>query len=163
MSTLYELTNEYQMLLDMAEDPDADPQAIIDTMESIGGEIEDKADGYAMVMKELQGTVDTLDAEIKRLKARKEARENNIKRMKEALQAAMNATGKTKFKTALFNFAIAKTAPTLVVDDFKSIPAKYFVEQLPKLDTAKLKDDLKAGADLAGVAHLESGQCLRIR
>ena len=33
MQTLYELTNEYMMLLEMAEDPDVDPQAFEDTLE----------------------------------------------------------------------------------------------------------------------------------
>ena len=54
MSTLYELTNDYLTLLDMAEDPDIDEQALIDTMEGIEGEIEIKADGYARVMKQLE-------------------------------------------------------------------------------------------------------------
>lgn len=44
MNTLYELTAEYQQLLDMARDPDVDEKALSDTMEAIGGEIEDKAD-----------------------------------------------------------------------------------------------------------------------
>ena len=47
MSTLYELTNDYLTLLDMAEDPDVEEDVLRDTMEGIEGEIEIKADGYA--------------------------------------------------------------------------------------------------------------------
>ena len=40
MSTLYQLTDDYLTLLEMAEDPDMDEQALMDTMEGIEGEIE---------------------------------------------------------------------------------------------------------------------------
>ena len=71
MNTLYELTSEYLQLLEMAEDPDVDLQTIADTMEAIGGEIEDKADGYARVMKQIEANAAGIKAEIGRLTARK--------------------------------------------------------------------------------------------
>lgn len=163
MSTLYELTSDYQQLLEMAMDPDVEPEVLADTMEAIGGEIEVKADGYAMVMKELQMNVDGIKAEIARLTARYKAMENNITGMKERLQQAMIATGKTKFKTQLFSFGIQNTAPSVVIDDPTRLPPRYMIPQEPKIDKKRIKEDLKAGTDLDGVAHLEAGQSLRIR
>lgn len=55
MATLYELTQDYKILLDMAEDPDVDPETLTDTMEGIEGAIEDKADACAFVMREMDG------------------------------------------------------------------------------------------------------------
>ena len=46
-TTLYELTEQFQALQDMAYDPEVDEQTLKDTMEGLWGEIEDKADGYA--------------------------------------------------------------------------------------------------------------------
>ena len=43
------------------------------------------------------------------------------------------------------------------------IPADYLIPQEPKVDTVKLKTDIKAGKDLSGIAHLESGYSLRIK
>ena len=43
MASLYELTDDYLALLEMAEDPDMDEQALKDTMEGIEGVIEIKA------------------------------------------------------------------------------------------------------------------------
>lgn len=54
MSTLYELTADFQNLLMLAEDPDTDPQAFADTLEGIEGELEDKADNYARVIRNLE-------------------------------------------------------------------------------------------------------------
>jgi hypothetical protein len=87
--------------------------------------------------------------------------------MKLSLQQAMTTTGKTKFKTDLFSFGIQKNPPAVVLevpeDDLESIPAEYLIRQAPKVNKTKLKEDLKAGKDLAGVAHLVQGESLRIR
>ena len=162
MNTLYELTSEYLQLLEMAEDPDVDLQTIADTMEAIGGEIEDKADGYARVMKQIEANAAGIKAEIDRLTARKTSMENNVKRMKETLQAAMEATGKKKFKTALFSFEIQKNPASLKIDDPDAVPENFLIPQPPKVDSAAIKDALKAGA-MYNFAHIEQGESLRIR
>lgn len=166
-STLYELTEQYMMLLEMAEDPDADPETLAGTFEALEGEIEDKADGYARIIRELEGQEAALKAEETRLATRRMGISNNIRNMKLSLQKAMTATGKTKFKTELFSFGIQKNPPAVVLDvdesDVKSIPAEYLIEQAPKVDKTKLKEDLKAGKDLTGIAHLSQGESLRIR
>lgn len=160
--TLYQLTDTFKQVLEMAQDPSIDAQAIADTLEGIGGEIEDKADGYAKVIKELEADSDKLTAEITRLTDRKKALQNNIKRMKESLTAAMQATGKIKFKTDLFSFNVQKNPPTLVIDDENNIPTEYYIPQEPKLDTTVIKELLKSGTEL-GFAHLEQGEGVRIR
>lgn len=161
--TLYEMTEDYKALLAMAEDPDTDPEIIKDTMEGMEGAIEEKAEGYAIVMKELETSEMALKNEIDRLNARRLTISNNIRCMKLALQEAMETTGKTKFKTTLFSFGIQKNPPSVVLDvDPGVLPDKYLIPQAPKVDKTKIKDDLKAGIDI-GVAHLEQTESLRIR
>lgn len=164
MSTLYELTEEYTQLLDLLEDPDLDPEVLADTMEGISGEIEVKADGYAKVIAQLTSSVEGIKAEIDRLQKRKTTLENNIKYVKSTLQFAMETTGKTKFKTDLFSFSVQKNPASVVIDEpyLENIPDKYLIPQDPKIDKAKIKEDLKAGIDI-GIAHLEQSQSLRIR
>lgn len=162
MPTMYELTADYMAVLQMATDPDIDPQAIADTLEAIGGEIEIKAENTAKVLKELEAEAAKLKAETERLEARKKSIENNVKATKAYLYNAMKLTGKEKFKTTLFSFNIQKNPVKLVIDDETKIPKKYFVPQPPKLDATKLKEDLKAGA-VRKYAHLEQGESLRIK
>lgn len=160
--TLYELTGEYRMLLAIAEDPDMDPQAIMDTMEAIEGDIEDKAENYAKVMRTLSADVDGIKAEISRLSDRKKAIEGNITRMKAALEDAMRATGKTKFKTSLFSFGIQKNPPKVVITDESRVGHDYLIPQPPKVDTKAIKDALNDGFHFDW-AHLEQTESLRIR
>lgn len=163
--TLYELTNDYQNLLEMAEDPDIDPVVLADTMEAIEGEIEIKADGYARIIRQMEADAAALKAEADRITNRRRVIENNIRTMKNRLEDAMIATGKVKFKTELFSFGIQKNPARVVLDEqyIENLPAEYLIAQDPKVDTAKIKEDLKAGKDLQGIAHLEQDSSLRIR
>lgn len=161
MATLYELTGQYRELLELAESEELDKQLIADTLEGLDGEIEIKADGYAKVIRELEGKADLLKNEIERLSKRKSAIENNIKSMKEALQNAMFITGKTKFKTDLFNFNIQKNPPRLVIDKPEEVPEEYLIPQEPKINSKAIKDMLKEKE--LPFAHLEQSESLRIR
>ena len=165
MATLYQLTDDYLTLLEMAEDPDMDEQALMDTMEGIEGEIEIKAEGYAKVIRTLEGDAAACDAESKRLRNKKQAIERNIDRMKKALQYSMVQTGKTKFKTALFSFGIQKNPASVVMDEqyIENIPERFLVRKDPEINRKAIKDAITAGEDLEGLAHLESTESLRIR
>ena len=165
MATLYELTEDYMKLLDMAEDPDCDLEVFKDTLEGLDYEIEEKADGYAKVIQELMNRVSFLDSEIDRLTDRKKCIKENIDTMKRSLENAMNITGKRKFKTDLFSFNIQKNPASVVMDEqyIENIPDEYLIEQDPKVDKAKIKEDIKAGKNLDGIAHLEQSESIRIR
>jgi len=151
MATLYELTGQYQQLLEMIQNDEFDEWTLKDTLEGLDGEIEIKADGYAKVIKELEGNVDTLKNEIDRLSRKKSSYENNIKIMKESLENTMKITGKTKFKTELFSFNIQNNPPRLVID--KDVPEQFLIPQPPRVDNARIKDLLKQQE--LDFAHLE--------
>ena len=165
MATIYELTSDYLNLLELAEDPDIDEQAFLDTLESIEGELEDKADNYAKVIRSLEADAAACDAEAKRLRAKKQTIENNVKRMKGALQYAMQTTGKVKFKTPLFSFGIRKNPASVVIDEqyIENIPDRFLIPQEPMVDKMAMKEALKAGENLEGICHLERTESLQIR
>ena len=160
--TLYEMTDNYKAVLEMAQNPDIDEQAIKDTLETIQGDIKEKADGYAKVIKELDGETDKLTAEIKRLTDRKNTIQNNIAYMKQSLKEAMTATGNLKFRTDLFSFNIQKNPPALIVDNEETIPSEYLIPQEPKIDKKAIIDLLKNGNKVP-YAHIEQSEGVRIR
>lgn len=159
---LYEITGDFERLREMALDPDVDPEAIRDTMEAIEADFEDKADGYAKVIRMLETDEDGLDAEIKRLQARKSAVSGNKGRIKDALEKAMRQTGKTKFKTLLFSFGIQKNPPSVAILKEDSVPIDYLVVPDPQPDKKRILAELKAGAKFDW-AELRQTEALRIR
>ena len=159
---LFEISNEYLAILQLAEDPDVDPEVLADTMEAIEADFEDKADAYAYILSTLKGDADTIDAELKRLKARKDTIENNADRLKKSLEEAMRVTGNTKFKTAMHSFGIQKNPQSVRLIDGAEVPAAYLIQQEPKIDKKAILADLKAGKKF-DFAELQQTDGLRIR
>lgn len=162
MSNLYKLTNNYETVLNMLYDEDADEEMILDTLEAIEGEIEDKADNYAKIIKELEAKQNARKEEAKRLTESAKVFENRVKALKSNLFNSMKATGKTKFATDLFSFNIAKNGgkQTLTIDG--EVPEEY-TKTITENDTDKIRQALEKGEKLT-FAHFEPrGESLRIK
>lgn len=144
----------------LLEDPEADEQVIKDTMESIDYEIEDKADGYAKIIRMLNAEVEAISAEVDRLEARKKAIKNNSDRLKQALEQSMIFLNKRKFKTALFSFNIQKNTPTVNITG--EVPEQFLIPQEPKEDKKAIIDYVKEHGNTE-YAELTQSESLRIR
>ena len=95
---LYELTSNYQQVLEIAEQLDA--ETLTDTLDSIEDAIETKVENTAFVIKSLEANAKIIDDEIKRLQAMKQTQQNNVRSLKEYIQGAMEQVGMNKtFRT----------------------------------------------------------------
>ena len=144
---LYELSSKYQALLDYAQSVDAtdEEQAEVfqSTLDSLDGAIEDKAEGIAHILKQLEYDELIVNEEIKRYQEKKKALVNNQKSLKRYLQDSMEYMQKDKIKTPKFSINIQNNPQKLVVEDESEIPKAYWIEQAPKLDRRLLLNDLK--------------------
>lgn len=139
---LYELTEQYQILQDMAYDPEVDGQTLRDTMEGLWGEIEEKADGYAKILFGMKSDIEMLKAEEDRLSARRKRLEEHSAWLKENLMANMQAIGKEKFKTALFSFSVQKNGgkePLVIDGTIEDIPGRFLIQQDPVPDNDAIR------------------------
>src|SRR5690606_5753154 len=127
---LYELSTNYLQIQEMIMEG---AEGLEDTLESLNDAIEDKAVGYAKVIKNIEGQVLAIKEEEKRLAERRRSLESNIKRLKENLELSMLDTGKKKIKTNLFTFNIQKNPPSVKILDEEAIPSDYLVKQKPKI------------------------------
>lgn len=141
MSTLYEITGNMKKLLQMADEYEIDKQALNDTLESLGCDLEDKAETYAKVIKQLEGQVKIISDEKQRLEERKKTITNNITRMKAALKEAMLVANKKKIKTNLFNFTIQKPGGVRAIVIDGEVPKEYLKQ--PEPDTTAIREFLK--------------------
>lgn len=162
MSNLYELTNNYETILNMLYQDDIDEKMIFDTLESIEGEIEDKADNYAKIIKELEAKQNARKEEAKRLTDSAKVFENRVKALKNNLFNAMKETGKTRFATNLFSFSIARNGGKQALTIDGEVPEEY-TKTVIENDTDKIRQALENGENLS-FAHLEArGESLRIK
>lgn len=165
MATLYELKGDFLALMELAEDPDVDPQTFADTLEGLSGEIEEKVDSYGKVIEnlkngpiaELDGQIAAIEKTLDRLKNRKKGLENNVDRMKDNVKDIIETMYEAgtipakKVKTTLFTTWIQKNTPSVDLGEAKisDIPEEYLIPQEPKVDKAKILKDLKAGKELS--------------
>ena len=160
MASLYELTGQMEYLKELLEDTEVEDQVVLETMESIEYEIEEKADGYAKIIRMLSAEVDAIDGEIERLTARKKSLSNNVNRLKSSLSESMILLDKRKFKTPLFSFHIQKNPAT--VDIVGKVPKKFLIPQEPKVDKKAIIAFVKEHGDTK-YAKLTQSESLRIR
>lgn len=161
MLSLYEMTKDWENVFEMLLDPEIPEEAIFDTIEMIEADMDVKADGYAKIIKSMDGDAAQIDAEIKRLQDRKASITNRQKMMKQRLADSMKATGRTKFKTALFSFNIQENGGAQPVELLDEVPAAWLKPGTP--DLAKIRDYLANGNTLPFAALGDRGESLRIR
>lgn len=142
MSSLYELTTDFLKVQDMIYDDNYSAEAIQTTLECIDYEIEQKADNYAKLIKNINVDIEGLKKEIERLQSKKQALENKQKFLKDNLKMSMITLGKNKIKTNLFSFSIHKSGKGKVtIYDIDKVP-KEFLKQ-PEVKNKEISEYLK--------------------
>lgn len=164
MAKLYEIKNEFNELLLMADEQGLSIDDIKDTMDGIEFEFEEKADSTAKMIKTLIADADSVKAEKDRLAKRETALRNSADNLKKYLETMMLEVKKKKFKTTLFSFNIQKNPKTVNVEVEELLPKKYLIKQPDKVNRKQLLDDLKAGVlEENENMRLVQAESLRIR
>lgn len=161
MLSLYDMNQEWQNVFEMLLDPEVPEEAVYDTLEMIEADMDTKADGYAKIIKSMEGDASQIDEEIKRLQNRKASITNRKEWMKARLYDTMKATGRTKFKTPLFSFTIQQNGGARPVDLTDVVPDEWLKPGDP--DTKRIREYLEAGHELPFAVLADRGESLRIR
>lgn len=161
---IYELTGQYKLLeTAIALNPDEDE--LKEELAKINDDIEVKAENYGKIIRNLESDVLAIDAELKRLQTAKNAKVNAVNRMKENLMYSMKETGKTKFKTKLFSFGVAKNggvAPLELTVKPEELP-KEFQKVTIEADNKALRDYINETGDLSYAVLKDRGEHLNIK
>lgn len=170
---LYDIAADFRRLSDLLEDestPEEMRQTIIDTLESLDGDFEDKAEGIAALIAENNATIGAIEDEIDRLRAKAGRLERQNDSLKRYLKAEMDFTGKRKLNAGIWKITIAKNggkAPIVWKTepdelDLGSLPEKY-VKRTESINTAAVRETLEAGGFLSFAELGERGESLRIK
>lgn len=166
MASIYNLTSEFEYLqnLLLMADPDTEEE-IQKALKITSDEIEDKAEGYAHVIFNLESDIAGLKAEESRLAEWRKVKERAVERLKSNLFEAMVTTGKTKFNKGNFRFSIQKNGgadPVLVDVAADELPDEFCkIKREP--DKKALADYMKETGDFTYSHFGERGSSLRIK
>ncbi len=161
MASIYQIQDKYKMIQSLIEQG-IEQDAFDEALKAIDGELSEKLENYAMVIKNIESDIAGLKSEEQRLNERRKSMENNIKHMKLAMENALLSSGQKRLKGEKFSFNVQNNPPSLFVLDENLIPRTYYEPQLPKLNTKALMESIKKGESIEG-AELRQGQSLRIR
>lgn len=157
---LYEYTQDYLNLLEIADD--VDPDVLLDTLQAIQESLEDKAENVAKLVRSFEADAKTIKAEEERLAAKRKTLEGQVVYLKKYLFEQLDATGIQKIKRPLFTISIQANPPGVDVIDESLIPADYWVPLGAKLDKTKILQQLKSGETVDG-CEIKQTKGLRIR
>ncbi|MEG0380713.1 MAG: siphovirus Gp157 family protein [Kurthia sp.] len=162
MASIYEITGDIKLIQQMIEDG-VPEEAFAEALERFQGELSDKLDGYAMVIKNVQSDVDGIKAEEKRLAERRKQMEKNIERMQQAMSMALQTVepdkdGKKRVKTEKFTFSF-RSSSAVEVDESKI--SRYYMKPKYEVDKTAIKKILAIGGTVRG-ARLIENQSLQI-
>lgn len=104
---LYKISDQYAVLMDMADDIPAD--ALADTLESIQADFDEKAINVALVIQNLKSDENQLKEEIDRLVSKKKTIKARQDRLRKYLLANMQAVKKMTIKSPLIDITLKRT------------------------------------------------------
>lgn len=167
---LYEIAADYRRLADMleaSETPEDMRQVLTDTLESIAGDFEDKAENMAALIAENTETISACNNQIARLKdkaARLEAQNTSIKNY---MMAEMKYAGIKKVNAGVWQVSVARNggkAPIIWDDNIEpeNLPSEYTRTSI-QINKDAVRESLEAGETLAFAKLGERGESLRIK
>lgn len=160
---IYELTAEYTSLEEWFDDEELDEETLLDTLEGIEGEFNDKIENYCKVIKNFEANAKAIKDEAKRLQARAKTFENKIGWMKKRMLDAMEATGKTEAGGQVLKAKIAKNGGKLPLElDEENVPVTFKKIEY-KIDNEAIRKALDDGEELDFAHYGERGRSLRIK
>lgn len=162
--TLYQLADEYRTLLDLAADPDADPESFGEALASLGGELQEKAVAVAQVARNLEAFHAQVSDAIKTMAARADRAKQRADAIRDYLKEQMEKASIHKIESPYFTITIRKNPRRLVVAEDAFIPSEYLrhVPERYEPDKIAIARALKAGYEIDG-CQLETSTRLEIR
>ena len=169
MNTLYELTGQYIELLSAIESGDIPEEAISDTLEGMTGEITEKIDNCACIVKQLDSEAAAIKVEKDALAERQKVKEHQRDRLKDYIRQAMQLAKQKKVETARNKITVGKPSQRAVITNIgalkscKSVWKPYDYSKETNVDKATLKTLLQSGEQIPGAALQDGAPRLMIR
>lgn len=156
MSTLFEITAEFNELYALATAEEVDDQVFNDTLEALTGELEVKGSGYVAVINQLDMEQKKAKELADQFKRKADIRGNAIGRMKDALKVAMVKIGTDKIEAGDYTIKLQKNGgkqPLIIDGDVPESMCRVILEP----DKERIRGFLESldENDACEWAHLE--------
>lgn len=163
--TLYDLSTNYCQALEFLTDPELDLpiEAVNDTLESLAGELEDKAVNVAKFLRNMEAMAEAIKNAEAAMAKRRKALENRAQWLKYYLKDSMERTGITEIECPYFKLSVQNNPPAVHILDEDAIPDEYKEQVISwNIDKAAIRKAVQVGQNVAGIS-LANGTRLVIK
>jgi Siphovirus Gp157 len=164
MTALYLVAAQYREAAAKLADLDLDSVTLADTLESLSGDLETKAQSVAFMARSMEADAAAVKQWAKDATERAKAIEARAERLREYLSDNMEACGIQRIEGPGITLSFRKSH-AVVIDEPGLIPAEYMRTPEPPPaapDKRAITDAIKLGEVVPG-AHVETRQALQIR
>lgn len=162
---LFEISGEYQHLLDNLCDPETgeiSEQTLV-KLDEVGQELDKKCIAVASYIKNIDAERKAIEEAKRAMAAREAAMDKVVTNLTNYLQTNMERTGKTEVSCPYFAIKIKKCPVSVDVLDEEAVPSEYKKrKEIISVDKMKLREELTNGVIIPGVA-LKQNNRLEIR
>ena len=164
MPNIYQVAVEYIEAANRLQDLDLDAVTLIDTLDSMGGYLEEKVKNTMFVSRNLKSTAAAIKEAEEVLSSRRKAMENRAAYLDKGMFDAMVKTGIKRIESPYFIVSIANNPGAVDVFEAGLLPSDYMrcVPATEEPDKALIGKALKAGFDVPG-ARMVSSQRLQVK
>lgn len=163
--SLYELSTNYLQALEFLTDPEMDlpVEAVNDTLEALGGELEDKAINVAKFFRNMEAAADAIKTAEANMAKRRKALENRVQWLKNYIKDNMEICGISDIECPHFKLSIQKNPAAVNILNEDAIP-EQFKEQIIswKIDKTAIKNAINSGSVVPGT-ELINGTRLTVK
>lgn len=165
MATLYELSEGYAQMMSMYDQAETaeEREDLLELLAGAEGDITEKAEQYARVMRNKQAEADGLKAEADRLTAKRRAAEAVVERLKEAITTAMLTVGAKEIGTTIGKWRIQENPWSCEVLDADAVPEEWHIKVEDKIDRAGLVKHFKMTGEIMPGVEMKRSAGVRFR
>lgn len=161
---LYELSAEYQRVLSLLDDPDADPAALEQELDGLAGQIQIKAGAIAGLIRQFEAFSDMRKMEAQRMKALADADARKADRLRDYLLRNMQAVGAERIDTKAFRLSLRANPPSVQVLEEPLVPAEYIrTVTTTSVDKRAILEHFKTTGEIVDGTDISRGTRLDIR
>ncbi len=158
---LYEISNEFQKIVDLIENCDEMSPELIEQLNSVSDNASAKVINVAAYIKNLEVQSNGMDDYIKSMQERQSKIEKRIESLKEYLKYNMDLLKLNKVESPEFDVQLRANQYSLDLFDQSLVPKEYLrVKEVVSISRVDIAKDLKVGCDVPGARFVTTKSVL---
>lgn len=155
MNSLFDLSSNYQRIMDVIMENDVLSEEVLKELELLSDSLEEKLLNYASIIKTIEAKADAIKAATEKMLKRYDSLEKSAERLKETVKQEMLKCNKKNIENDYHELNIKFNNPKVNVVDQTIIPQQYFrkiVKEVTEINKSLIAKSLKDNIVIPGVS-----------